>query len=219
MSAAVDTLRTHWDFRAREAQNDAERVDSTVRSQRARFADFARQLQGVRSIIDVGCGVGDLFGYLRDEGLSAIEYKGVDISEVMVRRAKEKYPTADFEVADVLEWPDEPRADAVVSIGIHSVPFDGVTSFMGRMLRKQFALSRVLAYASLLSAHYPHNLRTQCWWPDDIFSIGIRMTPWVAIHHDYLPHDFSITLYKEQFGPQQSENISNAIRATDHNSL
>lgn len=194
----LDQIRTYWDRRARERTTDRERVDSTERSQRARFADVLRAIRGVRSVLDVGCGVGDLYEFLRLED-SRIAYRGVDLSEAMVARAREKYPEGHFAVANILEWADEPVADAVVAVGLHSLPIDGARSLLDTMLRKQFALSSDVVHANLLSRRYPHVAETQCWWPDEVLSMASAISPCVALHHDYLPHDFSVTLCRERW--------------------
>lgn len=75
--AALEQVRSYWDARARAALTDNERIDSTGRSQRARFADVVRALGNAGSVLDVGCGVGDLFGYLR-EHRPGVQYMGVD---------------------------------------------------------------------------------------------------------------------------------------------
>lgn len=194
---ALEQIRSYWDARARAALTDNERIDSTERSQRARFADVVRALGNAGSVLDVGCGVGDLFGYLR-EHRPGVQYMGVDLSPEMIKRAKDKHPWGCFGVASILDWPDTPRADAVVAVGLHSLPLDGVRDQLRAVLGKQYALARMVAHANLLSRHYPHTAAVQSWWPDDVLAVAGKLTPWVSLQHDYLPHDFSVTLRREQ---------------------
>ncbi|WP_175638037.1 class I SAM-dependent methyltransferase [Metabacillus schmidteae] len=63
-------------------------------------------------ILDVGCGTGDLMNTLVDFGVDGL---GVDQSETMVVKAKEKYPELSFEVKDVLELDFQGEFDAVFS--------------------------------------------------------------------------------------------------------
>src|SRR5581483_12340535 len=46
-------------------------------------------IQGAR-ILDVGCGTGDLAGFLADKHIK--EYVGIDIFEPAIEKAQEKYP-------------------------------------------------------------------------------------------------------------------------------
>lgn len=194
MTGAITVLRDYWDRRARECSTDAERVDSTERSQRARFADLARQLGGARSVLDVGCGVGDLYGYLRGIGWQG-EYRGVDLSPAMVDRARAKYHGGSFNVGSPLEWPDSGRADVVAAVGIFNLPF---APPLQESLRKLLALSRVAAYVSLLSSRQVVPPSAKSWSPVATLAVAQEVTPWVTLQHDYLPHDFSITLRREQ---------------------
>lgn len=47
------------------------------------------------SIVDFGCGLGDLYGYLRDNNYK-VKYIGVDICDFLIEQAKEKYPKGKF---------------------------------------------------------------------------------------------------------------------------
>lgn len=57
----------------------------------------------VKSVLDIGCFDGTLLGALNKLNAS-VNYKGVDISEDMVRQAKEKYPQHTFEVGDARSY-------------------------------------------------------------------------------------------------------------------
>ena len=196
----TDRLRSFWDERARNAPTDAERVDSQRRAQRMRFEAFvlSHELSGA-SILDVGCGVGDLYGHLADRGISC-DYTGVDLSAEMIARAAEKYPAARFEAADVLAWPDAARFDYTVAFAIHNVKIEGGRELLERLTRKQFVLCRRATHLSLLTDRYqgfaPH---IQPWRAEEILTLALSISPWVTLRHDYLPNDFSVTLYRKPY--------------------
>lgn len=192
----LDKRRAHWDTRA-ALPTDSERIDQTPRSQRARFSTVDPLVSPRCSILDVGCGVGDLYGYLRD-GTVRCDYSGVDLSPRMVERAQDKYPDGHFRTANILEWAPGPRFDLVVSIGIHSDPIPEAADVLQQIMAQQFALCRVAAHVSLLSDRYPHGPHVLAWRPEDVFAMAMKITPWVSLQHDYLPHDFSVTLWREQ---------------------
>ncbi len=54
------------------------------------------------NILDLGCGNGRLWEVLKDE---EIKYVGVDISETLIKIAKQKYPEQDFQVIDFFKLP------------------------------------------------------------------------------------------------------------------
>lgn len=65
-------------------------------------------------ILDAGCGQGRIAGYLAQRGHDVV---GVDIDPVLVGHAREMYPEAAFEVADLCADPLPGGFDLVVSAG------------------------------------------------------------------------------------------------------
>lgn len=58
-------------------------------------------IEGTPRAIDFGCGTGSLEGYLRDRPLNLL---GLDISEGMLARARERFPQWRFEQADLYSY-------------------------------------------------------------------------------------------------------------------
>jgi predicted TPR repeat methyltransferase len=66
-------------------------------------------------ILDVGCGTGPMFEYVRKVGLPYEHYHGVDISAVAIKRAQELGGVnATFEAADAQEFTTDQKYDAIV---------------------------------------------------------------------------------------------------------
>ena len=72
------------------------------------------QEKPVGSCLDLACGTGILCGILAEEGL---EVCGTDISEGMIRIAREKYPDIPFEVSDMTCWHPDRKWDLVTCTG------------------------------------------------------------------------------------------------------
>ena len=75
-------------------------------------------IEGI-SVLDVGCAVGGLASVL-SENLACFEYTGVDISEVMIGRARQKHPGHRFHIieeADLTVLEDD-QFDLVVCLGV-----------------------------------------------------------------------------------------------------
>jgi len=72
-------------------------------------------------ILDLGCGNGRLFEFLKDKN---IDYIGVDFSEKLISIAKKRFPKAKFEVADAFNLPfSKDTFDKVYSIAVlHHIP-------------------------------------------------------------------------------------------------
>jgi SAM-dependent methyltransferase/NACalpha-BTF3-like transcription factor len=71
------------------------------------------------SVIELGCGTGDLLNAIRP-GLGM----GVDFSEQMIRIAREKYPHLNFAVADVMTYQTDVKFDYVIMSDLLSSLWD-----------------------------------------------------------------------------------------------
>jgi len=195
----MEHLQCYWEKRAATAVNDSERVDQNPRTQRMRFAAFAQvhDLRG-KSVLDVGCGLGDLWPYLHQQ-FDDCEYIGFDISTEMIRRCRERFPGVRFESGNFLEWDPGRKFDYVVAIGIHNnLRLEKGWELLEEVTRRQFELCRVNTHVSLLTDRYPRfGPEIQAWRAEDVLAMALRITPWVTLRHDYLPNDFSVTLYRE----------------------
>lgn len=67
------------------------------KTQEARFNALLAigDLKG-KSILDLGCGLGCLYGYLKELGWKG-EYTGIDVLDMMVKGARERFPGVSFE--------------------------------------------------------------------------------------------------------------------------
>ncbi len=197
--AAISMLREHWDHRAATGDDDCARVGTSAKSQRWRFQMFTAAVGGLegRSVLDVGCGAGELYAYLH-ETAPTTTYRGIDISPAMVARSRERFPGGDFDVVDLLEGPVDRAWDLVAAFGVFNVRTPGAEALLPRMLRRQFECARVAAHVSLLTSEFEgfdeHALH---WDPRELFDLALSITPYVSVRHDYLPHDFSVTLFRE----------------------
>lgn len=87
-------------------------------AQQARFEALLRvgDLDG-RSVLDAGCGLGDLYGYLGACGMHA-HYTGCDLSAPHLELARQSYPGVRFVGGDVLELLKSERFDYVLACGL-----------------------------------------------------------------------------------------------------
>ncbi|HVN66736.1 MAG TPA: class I SAM-dependent methyltransferase, partial [Candidatus Sulfotelmatobacter sp.] len=120
-------------------------------SQRLRFKILKEIfLYGKRSVnlsvLDVGCGFGDLYGYFKTDGLlnkHRISYTGYDIAPGILAVAKKKYPEARFEVKDILLDHHVPKHDYLFCSGtfnIRTTERDEHVDFVKEMLFRMYDL-------------------------------------------------------------------------------
>ena len=97
-------------------------------------ARIAKWIAG-RSVLDVGCGFGQLTDYLRRRGFQAT---GVDLLEQCVVAGKARFPEADIRVArsETLEFPDKSFDTVVLKDTIHHIyEEDDVGEFLADVRR------------------------------------------------------------------------------------
>jgi SAM-dependent methyltransferase len=170
-------------------------------SQEARFQILAEigDLRGA-SILDVGCGFGDLFAFLSERGVST-RYTGIDIQPAFVDEAKRRHPDAEFLCSGIEDFPADRRFDFVLVSGTFNVKFrDDQEDWVFRMLERLFDLADRGVGINLLSTYYdPGHHRDDMFYcaPERAFAAAHAVSRWVVLRHDYLPHDFTLYLYRK----------------------
>jgi len=195
---SLSGIKEYWDKRAKCGKNDNDRVEQNRRPQLMRYETFlhGHDLTG-KSILDIGCGTGELLAHLYRRGIRC-RYKGVDLSGEMIQLCRQKFPESEFEETDVLVDDLSEQFDYTISVGIHNVKFSGNREILEKMTRRQFELCRVAAHVSILTNRYDGFAdHIQAWCAEDVLKLALSITPYAVLRHDYLPNDFSVTLYRE----------------------
>lgn len=147
------------------------------------------------SILDVGCGFGDLYGFLMKKGLT-IEYTGVDINPNLIEIARNIYPHAQFEVKDFLEG-NKGEFDWVFSSGFFNFRLPDNKSFIRTMLKKMFEMCKKGIAADFLSSYVEfRNEDAYYTCPEDVFTFCRTLSRRVTLRHDYMPFEFCIYVYR-----------------------
>lgn len=87
------------------------------------------------SILDVGCGFGDLHQYLSNS-YKSFKYKGIDINKNLINVAKNQNKNIDVQQIDILETKITDQYDWVVSSGIFNakLKFESNIDYISKML-------------------------------------------------------------------------------------
>lgn len=149
-----------------------------------------------RSVLEVGCGLGDLGSYLREK-YQRLRYTGVDISPKMIEEAKRVYPGHDFFHASLLDLDSRNEADVVIAQGIFYLLGEGAEVKMHKLIQKMFALCRQAVAFSTLSSWATRQSTSEFYAdPSRLLEWCRGVTRSVVFRHDYHPGDFAIYLYK-----------------------
>lgn len=154
------------------------------------------------TVLDYGCGVGDLREYLRFQGFLGT-YHGVDISPDLIRAAKKKYgsyPRTSFAAIDAARDVKRGRHDWIFLSGVFNPKYPGVEEECKKTLRELFARAgKGLAYNGISNMA---QTKSPSLWHADPFALTAwcaqNLTPSVTLRHDYRGGNFTIYLYKNQ---------------------
>ncbi|WP_169727522.1 class I SAM-dependent methyltransferase [Granulosicoccus antarcticus] len=188
----------YWDKKSSNAASFIESVEQNSRPQRMRYESFvlAHELSN-SSLLDVGCGAGDFLHHLRQRDLN-VSYTGTDISANMINTCQSRFPEQEFLHLDIADIEANRKFDYVVSFGIHNIKIDSGWEILKEYTAKQFELCRKGAHISILTNRYSgFDKHIQCWAAEQVLEAALAITPYVVLRHDYLPNDFSVTLYRE----------------------
>lgn len=167
-------------------------------SQTRRFEMFAQvgDLNGC-SLLDVGCGHGDLKGFL-DRRFSGFTYLGIDQMSEFIAVAKERYGDradtffyrTDFTLVDL------PRVDYVMASGALSYRCQSSTFYFDMILKMYAAAAKALAFNMLDVDKFPGHPLLVGHDPAEILSFCRELSPKVEFHVDHLDDYFTFFVYK-----------------------
>jgi SAM-dependent methyltransferase len=181
-------------------------------SQERRFCVVAElgDLHGA-SLLDVGCGFGDLLAWLRARGIFP-RYTGLDLTAAMVERCRQRFQQdsasgdARFIVGDALSFQPEGTYDYVVASGLFGYAARDTRVRVRPTLERLFGMTGIGLAVNFLSAWAPARSRGRLYvQPADLLQYALRLTPAVRLDHSYMPNDFTLSLYrKPQWELEQS---------------
>jgi 2-polyprenyl-3-methyl-5-hydroxy-6-metoxy-1,4-benzoquinol methylase len=150
------------------------------------------------SVLDVGCGFGDYFNYLKQRGIKNIKYCGIDISNKIVDFAKEKNSLVNVIQGNVLDLSDDEKYDYVISLGFNCVKTGTNWETLTQVLDKMWKLSKKgIAYNAVSTFSETSPRKIYFVSPAKVIDyIMTNLTYKVVFRHDYMPHDFTIFAYK-----------------------
>lgn len=151
-----------------------------------------------RSLLDVGCGFGDLLAFLLERGIHPV-YTGLDICEPMIERCEARFAAeaGRFIVGDALEYEPRERYDFVVASGLFGLDTLGARERIRPTLERMFDLCRVGLAVNFLSARYPSPVEGRVYVePGKALEVALELTPAARLDHDYLPNDFTVHLHR-----------------------
>lgn len=188
-----------YDRSLKEFGDTAEAVHWRELSQRYRFkvlTDIA-DLE-MASILDYGCGKGDLYQYLLESGFRG-SYAGFDINPELIALARRKFPRLRFEVCDIEQQALDELYDYVLISGVFNNRTSDNEQTLRSVLTRCFPLARRgLAFNAIST--YVNFRQPEMFYasPEEIFHFCmVQLSPSVTLRHDAIPYNFTMYVYRK----------------------
>lgn len=175
----------------------------SVNSQRQRFDAMVRAAQFVGgSVVDFGCGPGDLLPFLQERG-HKVHYLGLDQSEEMIRLATQRHGEH-FAVIG-LDQIDFESVDYVFGSGIFQFRGDDDGVYVSELLAGLFSRCQKATAVTFLSALRPESEKVpeeMYFSPGEVVEMAQALTGFWTIDHSYHVGlgDFTVGLHKRGAG-------------------
>lgn len=165
---------------------------------------FKYDKREIGSVLDLGCGIGLFLNYIENLKSSfKINYKGIDISEEMIKGAKAINKEGDFEVRDVLIQPlEKNQYDYIIMNGLMtekvSLKQEEMIEFAQNIISVAFHAANIGIAFNVMSSHVD-------WKRDDLFHweldelVGFLVkncSRHVKINMDYGLYEYTVYVYK-----------------------
>ncbi len=196
-----DEIRNHYEHRIREDLDSYAVLDwASSQSQRKRFAVLVEQVDlNGRSLLDVGCGLGDLYAYLRQRELD-VDYTGVDLLERMSAEARRRNPGGSFVTADPFGQANpfgRDSFDVVFCSGIFNLNLGNNLQFLPVAASRLMEITSALCVVNLLHARAADKEDRYFYYdPAAVKAMWQPLAENVRVVEDYLPNDFTLIARK-----------------------
>lgn len=168
-------------------------------SQQVRYQVLAKvgNLSG-KTILDAGCGYGDLKAFL-DRHFSSFDYIGIDQMPEFIAEARKRYEgierttfyQTDFSTAAL------PQVDYVIASGVLGYRCKD-DSFYTAMIGKLYNSARIaLAFNMLDKSHFPQHDLLVGHDRQEILTLCRVLSPRVECFNDYLEDDFTVLMCRD----------------------
>jgi SAM-dependent methyltransferase len=193
--------RARYAARYREFGYDPRTLGWQKGRQRVRFAAVLDSVgTSFGSLLDVGCGFGDLFGYLRERGWQG-DYLGVDICPELLEEGRKRFGPlgARFECVDLSGESPAFTADVAVALGVfnHRLQEDNL-EFIGQMLHAMWAQSTQVVVTDFLSTTADRP-KPDLFHADAnaILQMALGYSKRVRLDHSYMPFEFLVAIWHD----------------------
>lgn len=148
-----------------------------------------------KSILDIGCGLGDLYKFLKKKKIKIKKYIGIDINPNFVNISKidfkkRGFKHVKFNVRDILLKPYlQPIADIGIILGVLNFKRENHEEYVIDFIKKSFdSVSDILIVNLISDVHnndYPREDFIHYYKPSKVLELAQKITPFCSLIQDY----------------------------------
>ena len=147
-------------------------------------------------IIDLGCGTADLKKFLKSKKIK-FKYTGLENNEKMIEILKKNKINYIKDSLFNLKKIKSNSYDYVFMSGAVNLPTKNQKKKIVELIKNSHRISKKATALNFLSTYSKKINENEFYFdPSMIFNISKKLCSNVVLRHDYLPHDFTIILYK-----------------------
>jgi len=189
-----------YDESARRKTGSSAVMWDDQQKQYLRFAEIIKYLDlenSNKTILDVGCGNGELYKFLNFMGFRG-QYLGYDINTPLLKLARSRFPQIKVERKDILKDKVSKRFDYVVMSGLFNLNAGQTETWIYNFLKKMFMLSKEAVVFNAISTQVNYKSEEIFYLdPAKIFSFCTQhLSPRVVLAHHQLPYNYTMAVYK-----------------------
>lgn len=198
----LQRIASFYNDRCKELGDDIGSVGwKDKKSQFLRFEMLFRELSVKgKSILDLGCGFGDLVEYLEKESGGKFSYIGVDISKSHLDIARQKHTknNVEFREGDIFDLSFEGlEFDIVVESGMLNYQISDNMKYTEKVLSESFRVASEAVSFNFLTDRVDYKLEKNFHYsPEKLLEKALQITPYVCLYNDYPLYEFTLTLKK-----------------------
>ncbi len=156
-------------------------------------------IPGGASVLDVGCGFGDLYGFMQRQKIDT-HYTGIDLSAELIEKGADLYPQANFFCGDLFDFKPAPQSyDYVLLSGALNEAMDDAGEYAKRVIETMHQTCRKGVAFNLLNANNKQiasSWSLQSFFPNEILTFCQQLNKSCQLRDDYLDNDFTVLINK-----------------------
>jgi len=186
-------MKGYYEDKFKEHGNDVKSLGwGSSESQQLRFKQLVYGIYSGDSVLDVGCGFGDFYKFLKDGNTKFHSYAGIDINPDFIEVAKERWGSM-FKCKDIDAV--NGKYDWVVASGIFCFKREDWFEHTLHTISKMFDRCN-----KGVAVNFLHGTLNEVMHPADVghvVTIANKLTDFYVVKKDYKANDFTVILFKK----------------------